>query len=1017
MKTAYLLCLDDHALRGPVAAALERLDYRLLEEPDALHSSIDCLVCLVGDEVSDEMSMRWLRLVNQATADILLTTSGRTVLPAANMLWVGESQNVLDRLEAITSRLGEDVEQTTLLDIPRLLPLQAGAEGSMVADSWQSLHALLQSGEYSVIGVWKTFFGQLSQMRTKSRTEYDVIRFARWSHDRLDHSFVKLKMRFDGAEAPSGAISTHVSSLAEVLRDSRASNLVLIKGAPGAGKSLQLRYLETRLALESIRSGSPEDAPLPFCVALGEHAASSSKDPLQWMGARWERRVDIESMQPLVVRMETGNMRLLLDGFNEMPFGSAADRQQWMFRWRGVIHDNLLRNPRNAVVIACRGRDLTIDLSDQESPQTVAEMVPLSNEEIVEIAERRNPKAAHELRLAIDADESLAELYRTPFSLASYLEDDTPGVPRSQSELFVRRIRSALLRERDQHNMPLFDDAWLPLEIVSPFLEPDFDSGSSDTVIQLLKVIPLMDALGRLAHDLTQAGAAQQPHHSAMRLEEVCQKLSDYLKLGNIHRGMQVLRFAEEHLDLLRTNESVVSFRHHSLQEFFAAITLTPDELAEAVLIRPEDFDAKLGTLDEVIAGLGPGAELPIMPSTGFEEVAVKASELRPALIQEIGKANPWLAAEVIAAHRGSDHQATAAAGQVRVTLEARLCSSDDVRERAYTLLALGSMDGAKYEPRPDLVEIPAGVWELGSDEPMRAFLGGGRRRRKVDLAAFEIGLMPITNQQFRSFVEHGGYGESRLWSFEGWEWRKGSWPPEKIAGISARWKARRDKVAANPDLAMDLLRSGKVSLPEAAAVLRFAEMSDAEIDELVASSAKREISGPAFWKDPRLNNPLQPVVGVSWYEADAYCRWLSKVDGRRYRLPTEDEWEAAALYTLRMLDAGVAGAELRTNDVRPPGQWCAIWGNTAELHLGRPSPPGACAEGDPSASELPLDLLGNVFEWTTDPFSPGEESRRVCKGGSWRHLLRRAAPGYRGRGDLPTRNDDDGFRVVAEIE
>ena len=51
----------------------------------------------------------------------------------------------------------------------------------------------------------------------------------------------------------------------------------------------------------------------------------------------------------------------------------------------------------------------------------------------------------------------------------------------------------------------------------------------------------------------------------------------------------------------------------------------------------------------------------------------------------------------------------------------------------------------------------------------------------------------------------------------------------------------------------------------------------------------------PLYWKDKNLNGPNQPVVGVTWHDAVAFCRWLTKVTGAPHELPTEDQWEAAA--------------------------------------------------------------------------------------------------------------------------
>jgi formylglycine-generating enzyme required for sulfatase activity len=51
----------------------------------------------------------------------------------------------------------------------------------------------------------------------------------------------------------------------------------------------------------------------------------------------------------------------------------------------------------------------------------------------------------------------------------------------------------------------------------------------------------------------------------------------------------------------------------------------------------------------------------------------------------------------------------------------------------------------------------------------------------------------------------------------------------------------------------------------------------------------------PPCWDDPNFSRPEQPVVAVSWFDAMAYCAWLSANTGSHYRLPTEAEWERAA--------------------------------------------------------------------------------------------------------------------------
>jgi formylglycine-generating enzyme required for sulfatase activity len=144
----------------------------------------------------------------------------------------------------------------------------------------------------------------------------------------------------------------------------------------------------------------------------------------------------------------------------------------------------------------------------------------------------------------------------------------------------------------------------------------------------------------------------------------------------------------------------------------------------------------------------------------------------------------------------------------------------------------------------------------------------------------------------------------------------------------------------------------------------------------------------------PLLDHPDDPVVSVSWFEADAYCRWAGK------RLPTEAEWEYAAR-------AGTQAAYWWGDDA--PGS--RLVGNIADETLRRSLPRWIVMEGydDGHEKAAPVgsfepnpwglhDMLGNVWEWTADwydahlyPRSPGDDPKgpergvkKVLRGGAW---------------------------------
>lgn len=151
------------------------------------------------------------------------------------------------------------------------------------------------------------------------------------------------------------------------------------------------------------------------------------------------------------------------------------------------------------------------------------------------------------------------------------------------------------------------------------------------------------------------------------------------------------------------------------------------------------------------------------------------------------------------------------------------------------------------------------------------------------------------------------------------------------------------------------------------------------------------DIECPEYFKDPKWKKPGHPIVGVSYYEAEAYARWAGK------RLATEQEWEKAA----RGTDGRVYpwGEEFKT----------AICNSQESREMGT-SPVWQYVNG---ASPYECnDMAGNVWEWTAS-LDEKEKKYRVIRGGSWNDDSRNVTTTAR-FGFLPTdRSSDIGFRCA----
>jgi len=187
-------------------------------------------------------------------------------------------------------------------------------------------------------------------------------------------------------------------------------------------------------------------------------------------------------------------------------------------------------------------------------------------------------------------------------------------------------------------------------------------------------------------------------------------------------------------------------------------------------------------------------------------------------------------------------------------------------------------------------------------------------------------------------------------------------------------------------------------------------EVTNAQYGRFLLATGHR---APLYRQDKNLNAANQPVVGVTWDDAQACCRWLSELTGVEHQLPTEAQWEAAARGGL-------------TGQPYPWGGQAPDAGGVfrANLHNDRTAKDGFLFSA-PVGSFPPNgyglhDMAGNVSEWCQDryvpvggagPFQPGV--LRLLKGGSWASRARDLRSAARQSAPPGYTDGYIGFRVV----
>ncbi len=279
---------------------------------------------------------------------------------------------------------------------------------------------------------------------------------------------------------------------------------------------------------------------------------------------------------------------------------------------------------------------------------------------------------------------------------------------------------------------------------------------------------------------------------------------------------------------------------------------------------------------------------------------------------------------------------------------------------------ALCKAPAQRFGALPGDAAIPAGTWQLGS-QPTDGFVFDNEKwSHAVPLTPYSIARAPVTNAQFAAFVDDDGYRRRQLWTEQGWQWRT-----QVGAERPVYWQSKSDD-------GWTWRRYDRI--------------------EALAADA--------------------PVGFVNWYEADAWCRWAGR------RLPTEAEWEAAAIGEPTVDRQSLADVKRRWpwGDASPS----AAHANIDHVAQGTIDV-SACPAGDSAFGCR--QMIGNVWEWTAtdflpfDGFSPDPYAdyscpwfgtRKVLRGGAWATHARLANPRYRNFFTPDRRDVIAGFRTCA---